>query len=174
MAEAEAARRAAGAPTAIAIEQPGEWILAAPAGPFVLRGRADRIERRADGQLAILDYKTGRSPGRGEVAAGRAPQLPLLAAMAASGAFGAAFARPAAELVYWALSGRMVPGEATSLGDPAEIPALVAASASGLAALIARFDDPATPYLARPHPANLVHSDYDRIARVAEWAEAEE
>ncbi|HUA76141.1 MAG TPA: double-strand break repair protein AddB [Acetobacteraceae bacterium] len=175
VAEAEAARRRDGAPASVAVEQPGEWVLEGPAGPFRLRGRADRIERRTDGRLAILDYKTGRSPGRGEVVGGRAPQLPLLAAMAEAGAFGSDFARPAAELVYWALSGRTVPGEATSLGDPEEIPGLVAAAASGLAALIARFDDPATPYLARPHPGNLpAYSDYDRLARVAEWTVSEE
>ncbi len=174
VAEAEAARRAAGAPAAVALEQPGEWTLAGPAGPFVLRGRADRIERRADGRLAILDYKTGGVPTPAAALAGRAPQLPLLAAMAEAGTFGAAFARPAAELVYWGLSGGATPGRAIDLGRPADIPGLVAAAASGLAALIARFDDPATPYLARPHPANLVHSDYDRLARVGEWAEAEE
>ncbi|HWA79514.1 MAG TPA: double-strand break repair protein AddB [Acetobacteraceae bacterium] len=175
VAAAEAERRREGPPVAVAVEQPGDWSLNGPAGPFLVRGRADRIELRADGHLAILDYKTGRSPGRGAVAAGQAPQLPLLAAMAAAGAFGTAFARPATELVYWALSGRMVPGEATSLGDPAEIAELVAAASAGLAALIARFDDPATPYLARPHPANLPdYSDYDRLARVGEWAAAEE
>jgi len=175
VAAAEAARRKEGPPAAIAVEQPGEWSLGGPAGPFVVRGRADRVELRVDGSLAILDYKTGRSPGRGEVGAGRAPQLPLLAAMAVAGAFGAAFARPASELIYWALSGRMVPGEATSLGDPAEIAALIAAASAGLAALIARFDEPATPYLARPHPANLPnYSDYDRLARVGEWAASEE
>ena len=175
VAEEEAARRAAAAPEAIAVERQGDWTIAGPAGPFVLRGRADRIERRADGLLSILDYKTGRSPGRGEVAAGRAPQLPLLAAMAEAGAFGPELAGPAGELVYWALSGRSLAGEATSLGDPAEIAELAVAAASGLAALIAKFDDPATPYLARPHPGNLpFFSDYDRLARVAEWAGAEE
>ena len=54
---------------------------------FVLRGRADRIERRHDGTISILDYKTGRVPKQGEVEDGRAPQLPLEAAMAEAGAF---------------------------------------------------------------------------------------
>ena len=43
----------------------------------------------ADGRLAILDYKTGTPPTQRDVDAGLAPQLPLEAAMAAAGAFGA-------------------------------------------------------------------------------------
>jgi ATP-dependent helicase/nuclease subunit B len=175
VAETEAARRAAEPPIAIAVEQPGEWALAAPAGPFRLIGRADRIDRRADGTLAILDYKTGRSPTPADVIAGRTPQLPLLAAMAEAGAFGADLAGPVAELLYWRLAGGASPGEATALGGPEQIPALGAAAAAGLAALIAAFDDPAQPYLARPHPGNLPrNSDYTQLARLAEWASPEE
>ena len=57
--------------------------LTRPGGPFTLVGRADRIERRADGRLAILDYKTGAPPSQREVDAGLAPQLLLEACMAA-------------------------------------------------------------------------------------------
>ncbi len=40
---------------------------------------------------------------------------------------------------------------------------------------IAAFDDPRQPYLSRPHPAAAPRfSDYGRLARVAEWAAAEE
>ena len=60
-----------------------------PAMPFTLTGRADRIERRADGSLAILDYKTGASALRKGRRGRVGPQLPLEAAMAADGAFGA-------------------------------------------------------------------------------------
>ncbi len=175
VAEIEARRRAEGAPEAVAVEKPGEWTLVGPAGPFVLVGRADRIERRADGSLAILDYKTGRSPVPAEVIAGRAPQLPLLAAMAEAGAFGAGFAGTASELAYWRLAGGASAGEETSVGTPGEIPRLAAAAAAGLVGLIAAFDDPRRPYLARPHPGNLpLYPDYAGLARVAEWAPGEE
>ena len=63
--------------------------LTRPGGLFRLTGRADRIERRRDGGLAILDYKTGTPPSQKDVDAGLAPQLLLEAAMAEAGAFGA-------------------------------------------------------------------------------------
>ena len=69
-------------------EASGALELARPGGLFRLTGRADRIERRRDGGLAILDYKTGTPPSQKEVDAGLAPQLLLEAAMAAAGAFG--------------------------------------------------------------------------------------
>jgi len=37
--------------------------------------------------------------------------------------------------------------------------------------LIARFDDPQTPYLARPRPEYaLRYNDYAHLARIKEWA----
>ena len=64
---------------------PARIELTRPGGVFRLTGRADRIERRRDGGLAILDYKTGTPPSQKEVDAGLAPQLLLEAAMAAAG-----------------------------------------------------------------------------------------
>jgi ATP-dependent helicase/nuclease subunit B len=40
----------------------GTLTLDAPAGPFRLTAKADRIDLLADGQLAIIDYKTGALP----------------------------------------------------------------------------------------------------------------
>ena len=173
----ELRRRAGGGPAALVPERRGEWRIAAPAGPFTLTGRADRIERRADGRLALLDYKTGAPPREAEVAAGRAPQLPLEAAMAAAGAFGPDLAGETAELTYWHLSGATPPGAATILfaHDPARLAAAVAEAAQRFAALLARFDDPATPYLARPDPAFTDRfSPFARLARAAEWQAAPE
>jgi len=167
----ETTRREGAVPPLVAVEQGGEWALEGPAGPFVLAGRADRIERRGNGGLAILDYKTGRVPAPAEIKAGREPQLPLLAAMAEAGAFGADFAGPVLELVYWRLLGREDAGETGSLAAPELIPALIEAAVAGLKGLIEAFDDPARPYLAQPHPGNPPpFSDYAGLARVAEWA----
>ena len=43
-------------------EVSGKLELPGPAGTFVLKGRADRIDFFADGSAAIIDYKTGRVP----------------------------------------------------------------------------------------------------------------
>ena len=158
VAEVEAARRADVPPMAIVSEARGAWSLPRPGGPFELIGRADRIERRtapgpaghlslAIPSLAILDYKTGTPPSQTDVEAGLAPQLLLEAAMAEAGAFGAELIAPAAELIYWHLSGGFDPGASLSLfkGNAAAIAAAVteAAAAPG----------PADRHVRRPGPA---------------------
>jgi ATP-dependent helicase/nuclease subunit B len=172
IAEVETARRPALALTAIGGETKGEWTLSGPAGPFLLRGRADRIERRADGRLGIIDYKTGTVPGDKRVREGHAPQLPLEAAMAAAGAFGPEFAGVTAEMSYWRLRGGAEPGAvSTPVTDADELAALIDAAAAALRDLIAAFDDPAKPYLARPHPGRPARDGgYGQLARMAEWA----
>ena len=115
VAEIERDRRALHPVAALWPELPGRWELVRPGGRFELRGRADRIERRADGRLAILDYKTGRPPTPAEVAAGLAPQLVLEAAMVEAGGFGNERAGRVAELAYWHMSGGIEPGKVVGL-----------------------------------------------------------
>ncbi|MGE0255838.1 MAG: double-strand break repair protein AddB [Alphaproteobacteria bacterium] len=149
----------------------GALTIRAPAGPFEVYARADRIDRMADGTLAIVDYKTGAPPRTAEVAAGYAPQLPLEAAIAEAGGFAAVGAGRVGELAYWQLSGGNPPGRVRAAGDdPAE---LTRAALAGLAGLVAAFDDPATAYEARPRPdAAPAYSDYEHLARLREWSVA--
>ncbi len=156
----------------IVSEQAGTWPVPAPL-PFTLTGRADRIERRFDGGIAILDYKTGTPPSAKDVQSGLAPQLLLEAAMAADGAFGPEVVGRACELTYWHLTGGFVAGEVTNLfkQDADAIDAVVETARAKLSALVAKFDDPAHPYLSQPHPGQAPRfSDYTQLARVAEWA----
>jgi ATP-dependent helicase/nuclease subunit B len=168
VAEQERLRRNEVVPDAILPEITGEWALDVPGG-FKLRGRADRIEKRPDGSLAILDYKTGAVPTQKAVEAGYAPQLPLEAAMAADGAFGET--GNAAELTYWHLTGGFHPGEVRCLfKGGADVSAVVATARSKLAELVTAYDDPARPYLSQPHPGRVPRfSHYRQLARVAEW-----
>ena len=127
--------------------------------------------------LAILDYKTGTLPGAGEAEQGLATQLRLEAAMAEAGAFAGVPARPVAELLFWRLTGGQPPGEARALfrGDAAATGEAAREATEGLCSLIARYDDPAQPYLAQPDPeARPRFSDYAQLARVAEWQQAPE
>lgn len=88
------------------VEVTGQTELEGPAGPFILRAKADRIDLLRDGSLAILDYKTGAPPSAREVAAGFAPQLPLEAVIARRGGFpGIAAGKKVSELLYWRLKG---------------------------------------------------------------------
>jgi ATP-dependent helicase/nuclease subunit B len=144
----------------------------APGGRFRLTARADRIDELVGGGIAVIDFKTGAPPSKREVQAGFAPQLPLEAAMVAQGGFSGVPAKPVEELAFWRLSGGREPGQ---VRDAADDPAQVAAEAlNGVKALVARFDDPATVYEARPRPDHApAYSDYEHLARVKEWASGE-
>jgi ATP-dependent helicase/nuclease subunit B len=145
-------------------------------GGFTLTCKADRIDRRADGSLVIVDYKTGKPPSADDVASGRAPQLALEAAIAASGGFGALPPAPVGALEYWRVSGFGTAGEiVTRAAGAAEVGLLAEEAVAGLRALVARFADEATPYipLARLGPGT-VWGDYLHLARVKEWMPAAE
>ena len=143
--------------------------LDAPGGEFQLVAKADRVDRLRDGTLSIIDYKTGQPPRDREIALGFAPQLPLEAAMAAAGGFAGVPAAPVSRLEFWRLTGGDPAGERRPAGK--DIEALAAAARAGLAALVARFDDPATAYLSRPDPARApAYADYNHLARVQEWS----
>ncbi|HEX4261979.1 MAG TPA: PD-(D/E)XK nuclease family protein, partial [Acetobacteraceae bacterium] len=173
VAATEIARRADAPPEAIAAEVEGRLVLPGPAGDFLLVARADRIERRRDGFLAILDYKTGAPPAAADVRTGHAPQLTLEAAMASAGSFGPGLAGEAAELAYWHMTGATPAGTAHAPLEPDQIAAATAMVRDNLIDRIAAFDDPHQPYLAAPHPGAAPRfSDYAQLARVAEWASA--
>jgi len=152
----------------------------AVAGGFRLTGRADRIDLCEDGGVLIYDYKTGRPPPPKHVDTLFAPQLPLEAAMAIGGGFGALGAREVRALRYIHASGRRDGGQEQAAATAA--PAQLAVKAlAGLLKLIERFARADTPYEVkrRPGPAFRRVYDYDEyehLARSQEWLtqEAEE
>jgi ATP-dependent helicase/nuclease subunit B len=175
--ETEQRRRADFTLSAIHTEIPGTCEIQRPGRRFRLTARADRIERRTDGRLAILDYKTGLVPSQKAVAGGWAPQLPLEAAMAAALGFGPELQAGTAELTYWQLTGGFEPGNAVSLfkGNQSDLQAAIETAIRGVERLIDQYDEPSRCYLAQPYPAWTPRfSDYAQLARVAEWELAAE
>jgi len=169
----EQERERRGLLTALVSETSGSRVFAAPQGHFELKAKADRIERRGDG-LVIVDYKTGTVPRESAVARGLAPQLPLEAAIAEAGGFAEVPAAPVTALEYWRLSGLAVPGEVKCIAEGAAARNLLAAALAGLQELVARFDDPGTPYRAVPVARNAPrYSDYEHLERVKEWRATE-
>ena len=165
--ETERGRRPAFQPLATEVE--GVLDLDAPAGSFSLTAKADRIDRTQAGALEIIDYKTGSVPPKKHVADGRRPQLSLEAAIAAAGGFAGVDTAEVAALAYWRLSGAETAGEITAIGGDAD--RLAREAADGLSALVARFDDPATPYHPVPRPALAPRwNDYAHLARHKEWS----
>jgi ATP-dependent helicase/nuclease subunit B len=141
---------------------------------FRLIGRADRIERLADGRYAVLDFKTGRVPTEKQVTIGVSPQLTLEGAMLRSQGFAGIDGRAVslAELVYVRLNGGDPPGEESVVAFKGSSPDAAADTARArLTELVTRFDDEATPY------RSLVlsmwthrYGTYDDLARVKEWS----
>ncbi|MBI3710747.1 MAG: double-strand break repair protein AddB [Proteobacteria bacterium] len=162
----------------IAVECRGSLTVSAPAGTFTLTARADRIDRHRDGGLEIIDYKTGAAPKTREVVLGYAPQLPLEAAIAEQGGFADVPAEAVAILSYWRLRGGEPAAEVSTPHEGrngADAATLTAAALAGLKDMVARFDDPSTPYAARPRPEFAPrYSDYEHLARVKEWSAVED
>ena len=171
VAEMERERRADGRD--LHVELKGTLTFQAPAGPFTVTARADRIEATADGFGHIIDYKTGKAPSRKEMERGFSPQLTLTAAILAAGGFPQLPALEPGDLTYLEITGRRPAGRVETrveAGPDSEFAAHLALE--GLKALIAVYDDPKTAYLSRTAPqfVKARGSDYDHLARVFEWS----
>ncbi|HEY6382384.1 MAG TPA: double-strand break repair protein AddB [Pseudolabrys sp.] len=139
---------------------------------FLLTARADRIERRADGSYAILDYKTGQPPTEPQVRSGLAPQLTLETAVLRKGGFAGIPPGSVSEIAYVRLKGGDPPGETKGInlveGSPDSCADLALQKLAGIAY---RFLVEGEPYRSLVHPMWKKHyGDYDHLARVKEWA----
>jgi ATP-dependent helicase/nuclease subunit B len=144
----------------------------APAGPFTLTAKADRIDALKTGKLRFIDYKTNTAPSQKDVALGYSPQLTVAAWMAQAGGFEGMAAGSPQELSYWILKGGHKGGHVVSITPPKEktLDCLVKEAQEGVHQLVALFDDPTTPYLYCPRPEKgPLFDPYDHLARVGEW-----
>lgn len=141
-----------------------------------IHGRADRLDRLADGGLAVVDYKTGQPPSGTRVQEGFALQLGLVGLIAEAGGFeGVHGAAEAFE--YWS----MAKGKAGEMGYMFE-PVLEGKKKSGIPREdflpeIRRYLDDALdrwilgtePFTARLNPELGSYADYDQLMRLDEW-----
>ena len=160
--------------TPIAVEEWGEWTHRG----IRIFGKADRIDRTADGQLAIVDYKTGRPPSGAEVEAGYALQLGTIGLIAKAGGFEGLAGTPQ-HFEYWSL-GRSEKSP-TGFGY-ITTPILEGRKRTGippeefLPQAQAYLDDALDrwilgdePFTARPNPDAPGYDTYDQLMRLAEW-----
>ena len=150
----------------------GKLLVKRPAGTITLEARADRVDRRQDGTLRIVDYKSGTVPSQKDVQAGTAPQLTLEALMAERGAFEGVAPAQVTALEYWRLTGASEPGKITLLD--LDIPDAVLTAERALHGLADGFLLGARPFLAHPHPGRKAAMDYTHLARIAEWSAGED
>ena len=144
-----------------------------------VHGRADRIDRLADGSLALIDYKTGKPPSAAMVEQGFALQLGILGLIAERGGFEGLAGKPG-RYEYWSL-GKAKADNPYGFGY-VEVPLRVGRKTSGvlpeaflpltadkLGTAIARFIKGRDPFTARENPDYPAYDTYDQLMRLEEW-----
>lgn len=140
-------------------------------GRVSLRGRADLIETLSEGGLAITDFKTGKPPSFRQVKTGLEPQLPLLAVIVEKGVSKKGPKGSADELFYFGLGTDT--GAKSVSGKDYPVPALMDEAEAGFRKLMESYLQPGQPYLSGPRIQFAAkYSDYDRLSRKKEWADA--
>lgn len=171
--EAQVAGQQAAGRSVLASEAKGEMTYRG----VKLTGRADRIDRLADGTLAVVDYKTGAPPSGTMVAKGFALQLGLIGMIARDGAFPGVAGEPT-RFEYWSLQSSK---SETGFGKMEE-PILEGRKKSGipredflpeteryLAEAIDYWIKGDGPFTARLNPDYPAYNDYDQLMRLDEW-----
>ena len=137
---------------------------------YCLRCRADRIDRDTQGNLYIVDYKSGSVPSGTAVSEGLSPQLSLEGALIERGAFegldkGANINR----LEYWQVDGKNAGGTIKAVprktSSAEEIKTVIEESWAMLVGLVAKYQNPDEAFKARV----VRQGDYIHLARQDEW-----
>lgn len=163
------------------LEEKGSLSIALDNGKtFELTGKADRIDVFEDNHAEVIDYKTGTPPKPKEVAAGEAPQLLLEGALLKNNGFKYipdSDKMVIEDMTYWRLTGTQKGGEIKSVSNsktkqsPDE---MIEQAMQGLKNLINCFENPETPYVSCPKPKRPAYNDYEHLARLPEWMNADE
>jgi len=140
-----------------------------PLGGVIVQGRADRIDRLPDGNLAIIDYKTGQPPSQKSVREGFSLQLGLLGLIGRAGGFEGVSGDPEA-FEYWSLAryrgkfGRLMkPDKDMQPGEFLEHAYRNFMEAAG------RWLTGDDAFTAKLNPAYAPYGDYDQLMRLEEW-----
>ena len=152
-------------------EQPGTVHLKG----IAVKGRVDRIDRTADGDLVIIDYKTGMPPSTKQIIAGFALQLGLIGYMAEQLAIKGVSGK-ASHFEYWSLAkkkevfGHIVTPTSTRASDKKPEPDdFVAFAVEQAEAAISKWILGDAPFTAKLHPEFALYGDYDQLMRLQEW-----
>jgi ATP-dependent helicase/nuclease subunit B len=140
-----------------------------------LSGRYDRVDRLADGRIAVIDYKTGKPPSATAVRAGYSLQLGLLGLIAERGGF-ADVRGTAGAFEYWSLGkGKDGFGYIATPVDPdgkreriptSEFTAVAAHNFTEVAGTWLTGD---AAFTAKLVPEYAPYAEYDQLMRRDEW-----
>lgn len=156
----------------LAVERKGEILV----DGIKIHGRADRIDRLANGTLAVVDYKTGTPPSGKMVAEGYALQLGLIGMIAREGGMEDVAGEPS-RFEYWSLGrnkdrgfGYMKsPIKESARQTGLELEDFLPETERYLREAIARWLLGGEPFTARLNPDLPGYSDYDQLMRLDEW-----
>lgn len=142
---------------------------------IAVKGRVDRIDRTADGDLVIIDYKTGMPPSTKQINAGFALQLGLIGYMAEQLAI-KGVSGTASHFEYWSLAkkneafGHIVAPTSTRASDKKPEPDdFVAFAVEQAETAIGKWILGDAPFTAKLHPEFAQYGDYDQLMRLQEW-----
>ncbi len=148
------------------LEHEASFNLGTPA--FTLVGKADRLDVRADGTVAIYDYKTGTPPNEG-VRKHFDQQLPLTAMLAENGAFNGLGALHTKRAAYIGLGSK----SREEVLKPDELDS--SETLTRLRGLIAAYLEADKGYTSRRAVQSVTYGgDYDHLARHGEWADTDD
>lgn len=137
---------------------------------FTIRGRADRIDVLENGNISVIDYKTGISP-TGEQARTLSPQLALEGALAVKGHFEGIKAAPIEDLLYVRLRENAFKADdiTTSKIQADEV---IVNAWEDLKEHVKAYQISDQGYVSRYAPASQTQSfsKYDHLARFFEWS----
>ncbi|MEM0948396.1 MAG: double-strand break repair protein AddB [Pseudomonadota bacterium] len=143
-----------------------------PEAGFTLRAKADRVDRVANGGLAVIDYKTGAPPSAKEIEHFD-KQLLLEALIADAGGFDDIPAAPVDHVAHIGLGLEPRYIEHALSDEGGHNFALPTVRAS-LVRLLMAYSDRSRGYAARPAMQKVrFEGDYDHLARFGEWDETQ-
>jgi ATP-dependent helicase/nuclease subunit B len=136
---------------------------------ILVHGRADRIDRLANGGLAIVDYKTGKPPSKKAIEAGFALQLGLLGLIGQAGGFEGVAGEP--ELFeYWSLvRDRDKFGKCVRADKDCSPGEFLTHALGNFADACERWLLGTDAFTAKLNPAYAPYGDYDQLMRLEEW-----
>ncbi len=144
-----------------------------------LRGKPDRIDRLADGTLAVVDYKSGSGPSKASVEALFSLQLGLLAAMVDQDGFGIGRG-VVSTFEYWRMNRKPNSDsfgwidspfyKATKTSEPKVHAGIFVGDAFyKLETAVGAYLTGTAPFTARVKPEYAKYADYDQLMRFEEW-----
>lgn len=149
-----------------------------------IKGVADRIDRLADGQLAIIDYKTGSAPSNKQINAGFAMQLGLLGIILERSQFkdlaGDTIEGKSGSFEYWSFAkkdkdfGRIQYATKDKVNEKTSKTNILtdeftAITENHATQLIDKYILGEAPFEAQLHPEYAIYNDYAHLSRLMEW-----